>query len=378
MKSGIFHNPYIRPGRTMRETLEWSVRLAEEADKAGVSDFMIGEHATEGWQPIPNPEIVIGACALVTEKIRFAPMAHILPLHDPASLAIQVGWLSQVLEGRYFLGVAIGAYPRDAIVRGQPADLSEARPRMAEGLEIMERVWRREPFHYEGEYSRAGYPAFEPGGIAPAGNENEDLNILSDFTPWGGAENLEIAVTGMSASSSSLKFAGAAGFMPISFFGGLDILATHWETYSTAAEAAGHAPDRSRYRVTRDIMIADTDAEAKRRAINGGLGYFWERYLIPVYMRYGLLDGYIKDSGTGISVDEVNLEWLAENVWLCGSAETVAKKIERMFEVTGGFGTIVMNSHDSIDDPDPWFESTRRLAQEVAPSLELPVASALS
>jgi alkanesulfonate monooxygenase SsuD/methylene tetrahydromethanopterin reductase-like flavin-dependent oxidoreductase (luciferase family) len=375
MKSGIFHNPYMKPERSAREVLEWTVRFAEEADRAGVSDFMIGEHATEGWQPVPNPEVVIGACALVTEQIRFAPMAHILPLRDPAALAILVGWLSQLLEGRYFLGVAVGAYPRDAMVHGQPADLSEARPRMKEALEIMEKIWAREPFHYEGEFSRAGYPAFEPAGIAAKGNENEDLNALSDFTPWGGADNLEIAVTGLSANSASLAVAGAAGFMPISFFGGLEVLATHWQTYSKAAEEAGRVADRSRYRVTRDIMIADTDAEAKRRAKEGGIGYFWERYLIPIYLRYGLLEGYIADSGTGISVDEVDLDWLAEHVWLCGSPDTVTRKLERMFEATGGFGTIVMNSHDSIDDPEPWFESTRRLAEEVAPRIELPIAA---
>lgn len=118
MKSGIFHVPYMRPERTPREVFDYSVLIAREADEAGFADFMIGEHATQGRESVPNPQIVIGACARETERIRFAPMAHLLPLHIPGSLAIQVGWLSQVLEGRYFLGVGPGAYPRDAVLRG--------------------------------------------------------------------------------------------------------------------------------------------------------------------------------------------------------------------------------------------------------------------
>jgi alkanesulfonate monooxygenase SsuD/methylene tetrahydromethanopterin reductase-like flavin-dependent oxidoreductase (luciferase family) len=256
-------------------------------------------------------------------------------------------------------------------VRGQAPDLSEAAPRMREALEIMRKVWRREPFHYEGEFYSAGYPETIVSDL-PA---DRDLSLLSDFTPWGGAEALEIAVTGMSRKSSSMQFAGENGFLPISFFGGNSILRTHWETYSAAATAAGHTPDRSRYRVSRDIFIADTDQEAKRRAMNGGLGYFWERYLVPIYTRYGLFDGYIEDSGTEISVDQVTLDWIAEHVWLCGSPQTVRRKLEDMVHETGGFGTIVMNSHDSIDDPEPWFESTARLAQEVAPKIDLPIAA---
>jgi alkanesulfonate monooxygenase SsuD/methylene tetrahydromethanopterin reductase-like flavin-dependent oxidoreductase (luciferase family) len=370
IKSGIFHNPYMRPGRSIRQTLEWSVQLAVEADEAGVADFMIGEHATEGWQPISNPEIVIGACALQTKHIRLAPMAHILPLHQPASLAIQVGWLSRALEGRYFLGVATGAYPRDAIVRGQPRDLSEARPRMMEALKIMRKVWEREPFHFEGDYFAGGYPEL----VAPT-SDGYDISALSDFTPWGGVDALEIAVTGMSANSGSMKFAGENGFLPISFFGGLDVLKGHWDTYAAAAGAAGHPADRSLFRVVRDIFVADSDEEAKRRAVNGALGFFWEHYLVPVYTRYGLLDGFITDSGTGITPSEVTLDWLAEHVWLCGSPETVVRKVEAMFEATGGFGTLVMNSHDSLDDPEPWFESVRRLSQDVAERIAAPVVA---
>ncbi|WP_190813214.1 LLM class flavin-dependent oxidoreductase [Saccharopolyspora pogona] len=364
MKSGIFHVPYMRPERTPREVFDYSVLIAREADQAGFSDFMIGEHATQAWESVPNPEIVIGACARETERIRFAPMAHLLGLHQPGSLAIQVGWLSQVLEGRYFLGVGPGAYPRDAILRGQPADLSEARPRRDEALQIMKKVWDRKSFHYEGKFFNGGFPAEEA-----ASADGAEFHMMPDFSPWKGAENLEIAMTALSHNSSSMRYAGEQGFSPISFFGGLEVARSHWNMYAEGATSKGLPTDRNRLRMCRDIVVADTDKEAKKIAINGGLGHCWRQYLIPVYKQFNILNGYVDDSGTGIDPADVDMDFIAEHIWICGSPETVIAKIEKMQDDIGGFGQIVMNTHDYVEDPKPWIESMHRIAKEVVPKV---------
>jgi alkanesulfonate monooxygenase SsuD/methylene tetrahydromethanopterin reductase-like flavin-dependent oxidoreductase (luciferase family) len=361
MKCGVFHTPYMRPERTPRDVFDYSVLIAREADQAGFADFMVGEHATQAWESVPNPEIVIGACARETSQIRFAPMAHLLDLHEPGSLAMQVGYLSQVLEGRYFLGVGASGDPREAIIRGRPADLADARPRRDEALEIMRQIWKRQPFSREGGYFRGGFPEQSP---------NQEY-VLPDFSPWGGEEALEIAVTALSRGSSSMGWAGRNGFSPVSFFGGIDITRSHWETYVESAEGEGRPIERSRFRICREILIADTDKEARERALAGGLGYCWENYLGPTYQRFGLLDGYAAEAG--IEPSSIDMDFIAEHVWLCGSPETVAGKIEAMYEETGGFGEIVLYTHDYIDDPDPWIESMHRLAEEVIPALQASV-----
>jgi Coenzyme F420-dependent N5,N10-methylene tetrahydromethanopterin reductase and related flavin-dependent oxidoreductases len=371
MKSGIFHVPYMRPERTAREVFDYSVLIAREADQAGFADFMIGEHATQGWESVPNPEIVIGACARETEQLRFAPMAHLLGLHQPGSLAIQTGWLSQVLEGRYFLGVGPGAYPRDAIIRGQAADLSEARPRRDEALEIMQKVWDRKPFHYEGKFFKGGFPEEEA-----ASEDGAEFHVMPDFSPWGGPENLEIAMTALSHGSASMKYTGERNFSPISFFGGLEVARSHWAMYAEGATSKGHTPDRNRFRMCRDIVVADTDKEAKEIAINGGLGHCWEKYLVPIYKTFNILNGYVDDSGTGIDPSEIDMDFIAEHVWICGSPETVIAKIEKMNGDIGGMGEIVMNTHDYIDDPKPWIESMHRIAKEVVPNVKATVTAA--
>ncbi|MEU6644612.1 hypothetical protein ABZ863_18945 [Saccharomonospora sp. NPDC046836] len=155
-----------------------------------------------------------------------------------------------------------------------------------------------------------------------------------------------------------------SGLSPISFFGGLDIARSHWDTYAKGAAAKGYAADRCRFRICRDIVVADTDKEAKRIAIEGGLGHCWRQYLVPVYKTFNILDGYI--DGTDIDAADIDLDFIAEHVWICGSPETV---IEKMAEDTGGFGQIVMNTHDYVEDPKPWIASMHRIAKEVVPKV---------
>ncbi|SFV02712.1 LLM class flavin-dependent oxidoreductase [Pseudoduganella namucuonensis] len=362
MKTGFFHTPYILPKRTARQVFDWSMELAMLTDEAGYADFMIGEHYTLAWENIPCPEIIIGAAARLTKRIRFAPMAHLLPYHNPATLATQVGWLSQVLEGRYFLGVAPGGHHTDAILHGHD-NIGELQAKMFEALELMERVWQRQPFKERTAHFQAGYPG-------PADFPGYEIDY-ADNSPWGGRDKLEIAVTGLTKNSSSLKWAGERNYSPISFFGGTEVMKSHWDTWAAAAASKGHAADRSRFRVTRDIFIADSDAEARRLAMNSGLADSWREYLGPIYKKFNLFQGIIEDSGTDIDPSQVDMEFLAEHVWLCGSPETVRRKLELMAEKTGGWGEIIVNSHDNIDNPKPYFESLQRLAKEVTPKLHV-------
>ncbi|GAA5063693.1 LLM class flavin-dependent oxidoreductase [Nocardia callitridis] len=364
METGLIVHPYMRPERTARQTFDWCVQQAVAADKIGFDSIMLSEHASQRWENIPNPELIIAAAARQTENIKFAPMAHLLPHQHPAKLAIQVGWLSQILEGRYFLGVGAGAYPQSSYIHGikNGEDTKFTNEMVRESLEIMEKIWKREPFFHEGRFWNAGYPE------ELHADDGDDQHKLADFSPWGGAP--EIAVTGFSANSPSMRFAGERGFRPVSIFSGLEALKTHWETYREAAEANGHVADRARYHVSQTVFVADTDKEAKRQVMEGPIGYCFERYLIPIWWRFHMMDGFIKDAGADPA--DVDLEWVVDNVFCVGSPDTVVEKINRLFEATGGWGTLQVESHDYYDDPAPWFNSLELIAKEVAPRISLP------
>jgi alkanesulfonate monooxygenase SsuD/methylene tetrahydromethanopterin reductase-like flavin-dependent oxidoreductase (luciferase family) len=264
---------------------------------------------------------------------------------------VQTAWLSQVLEGRYMLGVATGAYPTDAALRGI-TDMSKNHAMMLEAIDIMQKVWKAEPFQHEGQFWNAGFP------------QNDPKKPLRDVRPWGGS--MQMAMTGLSAPSPSIGFAGTHGFIPASVYAGNEFLRSHFETYREKMTEAGRVYDRSAHRVVRDVIVADTDEEARKLAVEGGIGRAWKEYIKPTYERFGVLKGLLHDP----SVDPagVDADYLAEHVWIVGSPDTVARKMEGWFDALGGqFGTLLIYSHDYIDAPEAWEHSMDLLVNEVAP-----------
>jgi alkanesulfonate monooxygenase SsuD/methylene tetrahydromethanopterin reductase-like flavin-dependent oxidoreductase (luciferase family) len=351
----MFQTPFMRPNRTPRQVYTWGVAQAVTADQAGFTEYWVGEHATLQWESIPSPELVIAAAAVQTSRIKLGPLAHLLPYHNPATLAVATAWLAHICEGRYQLGIAAGAYPTDAALRGI-TDMSVNHKMLFEAIEIIEKVWASKEYQEQGQFWNHGFPHEDP------------IHPVRDIRPPGG--RIPMAMTGLSPNSPSIGFAGSHGYIPVSVYSGDAFVRNHWEVYSAAAAANGHPVDRAMHRVVRDAVVADTDAEAKRFAIEGGLGTAWEQYLAPTYKRFGVMEGLLADPSH--SVDDVDSAYLAEHVWLVGSPETVTQKINDWQGSTGGFGTLLIYSHDYLDDSVQWDESMRRLAQEVAPKISMP------
>lgn len=353
MEVGMFQTPFLPPERGPAEVFDWAVQQAVAADKAGFSEYWVGEHVTLNWEAIPSPELVVAAAARETSRIKLGPLAHLLPYYHPATLAAQAAWLSHILKGRYQMGVAPGAYPTDAKLRGLN-DMAQNHRMMQESVKIMEMVWKGEPFAYQGEFWSAALP------------EGDAAHPIRDQRPWGG--HIPMAMTGLSPNSPSIAYAGAHGYSPASVFSCNSALIDHFRVYREASAKAGRVGDRSMHRVVRDVFIADTDAEARKLALEGGMGRAWEEYLLPTYHSFGLAEAMVE--GTKYSVSDVTPEFLADHFWLVGSVETVREKFEAWTDqLGGGFGTLLVYSYDYIDNPTPWEESMARLAQEVVPNL---------
>jgi 3,6-diketocamphane 1,6-monooxygenase len=361
MDIAMFQTPQQPPDRTPKEVFRWALRQATDADEAGFTEYLVGEHRTLHWESIPNPELVLAAAAEQTERVVLGTGVHLLPYHHPAVLAVQTAWLSHVLEGRYLLGVGAGAYPSDAALIGLP-DISQNHAMMEESLEIMEMVWKDEPFKFEGKFWTAGYPEPEVGVV---GGAHEEWRSLA---PYGGKMNM--ALVGLSQRSPSIKRAGELGFIPMTVYVGTPWVREHWDAYEEGAAAGGHPAERSAHHILRDVFVAETDAEAKRLSMEGPIGRSWREYFLPTYRRFGLLEGIRHDPS--VDVDDIDLAYIAEHQWIIGSPETVTEKLQEFQEATGGFGTLMIYSYDYADEPEPWVESMNRLAKEVAPQVSIP------
>lgn len=323
MKFGMFTVPisieYAEGRETAKEVIDWDLQQAEWADQAGIDEMYFAEHYTLGHEPSPSPDAMIAAASQRTENIKLGAMAHLLPYHNPVSLAFRSMWLDHMTGGRYIAGFAPGAYASDAQLFGTGKNNARM---LSEGLDVVDAIWTRKgPFTIDGEFYKVDMPAYDEAIAGP------HLTPLQSPRPT-------VLMTGMSPNSGTLAEAGRRGFSPVSQQVKTDILKTHWDTFANAATSAGHTADRSQWRVVRDFFVADTDAEAREIALSSGLARVWEGYLLPAFKKLGLFPFLVGDTPEEL----VDIEYLVDNFFFVGSPETVAEKVRALYNELGGFG----------------------------------------
>jgi alkanesulfonate monooxygenase SsuD/methylene tetrahydromethanopterin reductase-like flavin-dependent oxidoreductase (luciferase family) len=351
MKFGLFNIPYSRDysagRRTAKEVIDWDLNLTRWADEFGWSEVYFAEHYTLGGEPSPAPDVMIAAASQLTTNVRLGAAAHLLAYHNPVSLAHRIMWLDHMTGGRYIAGFAPGAFPSDA----QLFNTGKKNPQMMlEALDIMEAIWTKPgPFRIEGEFWTVDMPAYSDDIHGP------HLKPRQDRIPG--------IMTGMQATSPTLTTAGERGYLPMSQQVHNSVLTQHWKTYSEAAERAGFTPDRSQWRICRDVLVADTDEQARDAYLNGAMGDLWGNYNIPTFIELGI--GDLLSGGT-VPKEDLNAEWMVDNFHIVGSPQTVADKITELYEEVGGFGTLISFGHDYASDPEVYRRSFELIGTKVS------------
>jgi alkanesulfonate monooxygenase SsuD/methylene tetrahydromethanopterin reductase-like flavin-dependent oxidoreductase (luciferase family) len=249
--------------------------------------------------------------------------------------------------------VAASSIPTDQAMFG--VDAATARAMTRESLDLILKLWNEPgPFTEQGKYWKVSRP--EP--------------IAGIFTPFlkpVQSPHPPIGVAGLSPSSDTLKWAGERGYIPMSLNLNANYLSGHWAAVEAGAAAAGRTASRSDWRIVREVLVADTDAEARRLAIEGAMGRMTREYSLKVVSAFGALPFLKHDPEVPDS--DVTVEYLAETSWLIGSPDTVAAKIRELHQRLGGFGALLALGFDYLDQPDAWRRSLHLLANEVAPKL---------
>jgi alkanesulfonate monooxygenase SsuD/methylene tetrahydromethanopterin reductase-like flavin-dependent oxidoreductase (luciferase family) len=353
LQLGLFNATFRMPEHSLAAAHEWDLQVLRWADELGFAEAWNVEHYTLGWEPLPAPDLLIAAALRETKRIRLGPAAHLLPYHHPAALAARIAWLDRVAEGRYMVAFGAGSYRSDQQLFGSDGHATNGK--MArESQQIMLGLWdawaRGNAFQFDGDYWQIDSPAYEEGLAGP------------HLKPWRG-NRPEIAVVGASPGSSSLRRAGAQGFIPMTVVHSRDYAATHWDVYAEGAAEAGHQADRAIWRVSHPLFVADTDAEARERSLGGAMGRTYRDWILPHAERQGTLPHFAPDlAATGpVTVDRLSQKWLI------GSPDTVAAGIVSLYEDTGGFGTLLASVYDYSGDPEAYRRSLELLATEVLP-----------
>ena len=121
-----------------------------KGERLGFTHAWTSEHhfSPGGWSPSQFP--ILTAIAQRTEKIRLGTYVFLVPLHNPIRAAEDAATLDIISNGRLDFGVGPGSHPVEFATFGVP--FRERRPRMYEGLEIIERCFYEREFSFKGRY----------------------------------------------------------------------------------------------------------------------------------------------------------------------------------------------------------------------------------
>lgn len=165
MKLGVGLPGYLGALAGPRSGVDWA-RLADQAGFHGVAVHDRPNH--DAWDPL----VTLASVAPVTERVRLATTALLLPPRDEALVAKQAALVDVLSGGRLDLGLAIGARADDYEALGQPV---EARGRrFAAQLRRLDDIWAAAREHGEQGGTLGPAPVQHPrpplwvGGYAPA------------------------------------------------------------------------------------------------------------------------------------------------------------------------------------------------------------------
>lgn len=361
MRVGLFCMPCHPPYRKHVETLKEDLELLTLADRLGFDEAWLGEHYTSEWENIPAPDLVLAQAFLKTQNIKLGIGVSCIPNHNPAQLAHRVAQLDVMGEGRFMWGVGVGAFPGDAVLFEVPQDGTHRRVTQ-ENVDAILQIWAHsdEGFSWKSEEN----PRFN--FTVPPREDWRGIGYhMKPFTQ----PHPPIAVAGFSKGSTTLRWAGQHGWIPMSIhFVNTADLRGHWAGYEEEALSHARTPRRAEWRVARDVYVAETDEQARREMLDGSWAYAYKQYFFPLIESYGL-SGVWKDD-PAMPDEAITVEHVLESRAIVGSPDTVARQLRQLYQTVGGFGGLLILCYDWEGDNGPrWRRSMELLAERVMPQL---------
>lgn len=356
MQVGYFTMPLHPPGSDFTRTLNDDIEQIVILDRLGYEEAWVGEHFTSAWENIPAPDLFIAKTLALTERIVLGTGVTCMPSHNPFVIAHRIAQLDHMAHGRFYWGVGSGALSSDFQAFGFDPATGSHRSMTRDAIDMVLHLWEDpQPGLYEHKYWRFTVP-----------DPVEELGLGLHLKPFQ-KPHPPIAVAGVSPKSDTLVMAGERGWIPMSInLVPSRILQSHWGAVEEGARKTGKIPDRSTWRVAREVFIADTNEEARKQALEGIMGRDFQQYFLPLMARERLLD-FMK-SDPDMADSDVTPEYLVDNVWIVGDSDTVTEKLRHLYEDVGGFGVLLAMGHE-WDPWDKWVDSMTRLNEEVIPLL---------
>jgi probable F420-dependent oxidoreductase len=182
----LSENWTMTPARDLRAL----VRIAQEAEDAGIDGVMLSEHVVLGASsgaagrmenprdyaapgnqdpatPWPDSLVLLSAIGAATSRLRLIAAAIIAPLRHPLLLAHQLATLDLLSEGRLVVQPTVSWHRDEYEAFGIPFERRGAL--LDEHLAAWRELWRHTPASFEGEHYRFADVYMEPKPFRPEG-----------------------------------------------------------------------------------------------------------------------------------------------------------------------------------------------------------------
>jgi len=258
-------------------------------------------------------------------------------------VAIQAAVTDHLTGGRYIFGFGSG-FPLPLFSEERGLGFEDRHERLNEALDFVLKCWATDaPFDWDGRHFRG-------------------RGVVALPKPFAGREMPMATATD---SEDMLRIAGARGYTLISaFLESAERLRPKGDLYAAAAGAAGLSDPRRNIAASRIVYIADSERQAiedLRPAVTHEIGFQAER---------GFLKMLDKVYGLHVPNDERGIEALVEaGFYLLGDADSVAGKIARFHDESGGFGTFLIVTGKDWATREKRERSMRLFMEQVAPQL---------
>jgi probable F420-dependent oxidoreductase len=228
----------IEGGHYYREALEEVTR----AEALGFDSVWLEEHHSVADHYWPSPLTALAGFATRTSGLRLGTDILVAAFYHPVRLAEDVALLDIMSGGRFTLGIAIGYKPDEFALYG--IDSHRRGARFEEQLAIMRGLWTQDRMSFRGTYYTVDGRLEPPPLTRP--HPPVWIGGWGELTLQRAARLADNWVPGPTADLARL-LAGKQQFL-------------------ANRQAAGRGAPITEWPLTRDVIIADTDREARRLA----------------------------------------------------------------------------------------------------------------
>ena len=357
MRLGFFMMPVHPPARTFTETLAEDTEKSLLADRLGFEELWLGEHFSATSEPIPSPLMFMAGLVPQTKNLRFGTGVICIPNHDPIIVAAEVAQFDHMSRGRFELGIGPGGLLSDFELFGHN-DVGVRNRKVVEAVKIMQMIWSQDPpYEFNGEFRK----------FRLKDTVNAELGIGYMPKPYQkGGPPITLSIASPNSASARTAAQQNWGIISANIVPTYSV-ASHWAIYSKACAEMGKKPSGEKWRVSRNIVVAPSDAEAFDRVYGDAASnnYFFT-YIRTALAGAGILS--VLKPRPEMSDEEATVSVITEGCTLYGSPKSMLDKLVAFREEVGPFGTLLMTGLDWTGPNGAWErQSMQLMAEEVMP-----------